>query len=93
MVYEQTLGDDKYTFVEDVESPFSCTIVVKVRENLDRMIARLSNFSLLCLERGESELRLDHHPCQSRKLELTILLCRSFVLCFSRDRTSTPLCR
>lgn len=28
-VYEQTLGDDKYTFVEGVENPFSCTILMK----------------------------------------------------------------
>jgi T-complex protein 1 subunit zeta len=28
-VYEQTLGDDKYTFVEGVDNPFSCTILIK----------------------------------------------------------------
>jgi len=28
-VYEQSLGDDKYTFIEDVENPFSCTILIK----------------------------------------------------------------
>lgn len=28
-VYEQTLGEDKYTFIEDVENPFSCTILMK----------------------------------------------------------------
>jgi len=28
-VYEQTLGEEKYTFVEGVENPFSCTILVK----------------------------------------------------------------
>jgi len=28
-VYEQTLGEEKYTFVEDVENPFSCTILIK----------------------------------------------------------------
>jgi T-complex protein 1 subunit zeta len=28
-VYEQQLGDDKYTFVEDVVNPFSCTILIK----------------------------------------------------------------
>lgn len=27
-VYEQTLGDEKFTFVEDVKNPFSCTILV-----------------------------------------------------------------
>ena len=30
-VYEQTLGDDKYTFLEDTANPTSCTILVKVR--------------------------------------------------------------
>jgi T-complex protein 1 subunit zeta len=28
-VYEQVVGDDKYTFVEDVAHPFSCTILLK----------------------------------------------------------------
>lgn len=29
VVYEQVLGDDKYTFIDGVENPFSCTILVK----------------------------------------------------------------
>jgi T-complex protein 1 subunit zeta len=28
-IYEQVLGDDKYTFIEGVENPFSCTILIK----------------------------------------------------------------
>lgn len=28
-VYEQTLGEDKYTFVEGVSNPFSCSILIK----------------------------------------------------------------
>ncbi|KNB41298.1 hypothetical protein JH06_5651 [Blastocystis sp. subtype 4] len=28
-VYEQTLGEDKYCFVEDVQNPFSCTLLLK----------------------------------------------------------------
>jgi len=28
-VYEQVLGDDKYTFIEGVENPFSCTVLIK----------------------------------------------------------------
>lgn len=28
-VYEQVLGDEKYTFIEGVENPFSCTILIK----------------------------------------------------------------
>lgn len=28
-VYEQTLGEERYTFVEDVEHPQSCTILIK----------------------------------------------------------------
>jgi len=29
VVYEQVLGEDKYTFIEGVENPFSCTILIK----------------------------------------------------------------
>ncbi|EGC31719.1 hypothetical protein DICPUDRAFT_82419 [Dictyostelium purpureum] len=29
LVYEQTLGEEKYTFVEGVQNPFSCTILIK----------------------------------------------------------------
>lgn len=29
LVYEISLGDDKYTFIEGVENPFSCTILIK----------------------------------------------------------------
>ena len=29
VVYEQTLGEEKYTFIEDVVNPFSCTILIK----------------------------------------------------------------
>ena len=29
LVYEHTLGEDKYTFVEDVKHPASCTILIK----------------------------------------------------------------
>jgi len=29
LVYEQTLGDEKYTFVEDVANPFSCTLLIR----------------------------------------------------------------
>mmetsp|Transcript_9051 Transcript_9051/g.18297 ORF Transcript_9051/g.18297 Transcript_9051/m.18297 type:complete len:536 (-) Transcript_9051:1350-2957(-) len=28
-IYEQVLGEEKFTFVEEVENPFSCTILVK----------------------------------------------------------------
>ena len=28
-VYEQVLGDDKFTFIEGVTNPFSCTILIK----------------------------------------------------------------
>ena len=28
-VYEHTLGEDKYTFVEGVKNPHSCTILIK----------------------------------------------------------------
>jgi T-complex protein 1 subunit zeta len=29
LVYEQSLGEDKYTFIDGVENPFSCTILIK----------------------------------------------------------------
>ena len=29
LVYEHTLGEDKYTFIEDVKDPHSVTILVK----------------------------------------------------------------
>jgi len=29
LVYEVSLGDDKYTFIEGVVNPFSCTILIK----------------------------------------------------------------
>lgn len=29
LVYEQNLGEEKYTFIEKVENPFSCTILIK----------------------------------------------------------------
>ncbi|KAA8498648.1 T-complex protein 1 subunit zeta 2 [Porphyridium purpureum] len=28
-VFEQTLGEDKFTFIEDVENPYSCTLLLK----------------------------------------------------------------
>ena len=28
-VYEHVLGEDKYTFVEDVRNPTSCTVLIK----------------------------------------------------------------
>ena len=28
-VYEHTLGEEKYTFIEDVKNPTSCTILIK----------------------------------------------------------------
>jgi T-complex protein 1 subunit zeta len=29
LVYEMSLGEEKYTFVEGVKNPFSCTILIK----------------------------------------------------------------
>jgi T-complex protein 1 subunit zeta len=29
VVYEHTLGDDKFTFIEDVQNPYSCTILIR----------------------------------------------------------------
>jgi T-complex protein 1 subunit zeta len=33
LVYEQTLGDEKYTFVEDVKFPTSCTMLIRGPHN------------------------------------------------------------
>lgn len=30
LVYEHVLGEDKFTFIEDVKNPHSCTILMKV---------------------------------------------------------------
>lgn len=40
-VYEQSLGDDKYTFVEGVKDPFSCTILIKGQN--DHSIAQIKD--------------------------------------------------
>lgn len=29
LVYEHVLGEEKYTFVENVKNPYSCTILIK----------------------------------------------------------------
>ena len=42
-VYEQTLGDEKYTFVEDVKHARSCTILIK-----GRCHSFISPFHCLC---------------------------------------------
>ncbi|MEW5318992.1 MAG: hypothetical protein WDW38_010170 [Sanguina aurantia] len=40
-VYEHTLGDDKYTFIEDVANPHSCTILIKGQN--DHTIAQMKD--------------------------------------------------
>jgi len=40
-VWEETLGDDKYTFIEGVKNPHSCTILVKGQN--DHTIAQLKD--------------------------------------------------
>jgi T-complex protein 1 subunit zeta len=42
LVFEHTLGEEKYTFVEDVPSPRSCTILVK--GPADHTLAQVSSF-------------------------------------------------
>jgi chaperonin GroEL (HSP60 family) len=32
-VYEHVLGEEKYTFIEDVKNPHSCTILIKGKES------------------------------------------------------------
>jgi len=41
LVYEQTLGDDKYTFIEGVKNPHSCTILVQ--GSTDHAIAQMKD--------------------------------------------------
>jgi T-complex protein 1 subunit zeta len=33
LVYEYTLGEEKYTFIEKVKNPFSCTILIRGTHN------------------------------------------------------------
>lgn len=40
-VYEHTLGEDKYTFVEGVRNPLSCTILIKGQN--DHTIAQIKD--------------------------------------------------
>lgn len=40
LVYQQTLGEEKYTFVEKVDNPFSCTILIKGKETLPLPVLR-----------------------------------------------------
>lgn len=35
LVYEHVLGEEKYTFVENVKNPHSCTILIKGRAAFD----------------------------------------------------------
>lgn len=42
-VYEHVLGEEKYTFVEDVQHPTSCTILIKVGQLT--WMARKSKYS------------------------------------------------
>ncbi len=39
-VYEHVLGEEKYTFVEDVAKPTSCTILIKVAARKERQGSR-----------------------------------------------------
>lgn len=34
LVYEHVLGEEKYTFIENVKNPFSCTILIKGKISL-----------------------------------------------------------
>jgi len=45
LVYEHTLGEEKFTFVEDVPHTHSCTILIKGLSSLFGFIL-LSSFSL-----------------------------------------------
>ena len=42
LVYEHTLGEEKYTFVEDVKEPKSVTMLVKGMESSQRMATHVA---------------------------------------------------
>jgi chaperonin GroEL (HSP60 family) len=54
VVYEHTLGEEKYTFVEGVANPFSCTVLIK---------GELYNFTQFKLPRSKQA----HHNTNSRR--------------------------
>ena len=75
-VYEHVLGEDKYTFVEDVRHPTSCTILIKgpadhtlaqikdaIRDGL-RAVKNTLDDGALVLGAGAFEVQ---HPCMLRK--------------------------
>lgn len=56
-VYEHVLGEDKYTFVEDVKNPQSCTILIKGPN--DHTIAQVKGMTGVL---GAVCRRYIHHP-------------------------------
>ena len=70
LVFEHTLGEEKYTFVEDVPSPRSCTILVK--GPADHTLAQVGLLSSLfrfffLVERGRERERGDFEKMNATK--------------------------
>lgn len=47
LVYEHILGEDKYTFVENVKNPHSCTILIKGTVFVASIVKNLHFFFLI----------------------------------------------
>lgn len=52
LVYEHVLGEEKYTFVEDVKNPHSCTILIKVQDAVPDTLLCGPDPNAWCCTRG-----------------------------------------
>ena len=48
LVYEHVLGEEKYTFVENVKNPHSCTILIKCQRVFSRKNGIFSDSTYVC---------------------------------------------
>lgn len=94
LVYEQNLGDDKYTFIEGVENPFSCTILIKgpndysiaqtkdaIRDGL-RAVKNTLEDKAVIPGGGAFEISAHHHLTEYAKTEVSGKT-KLGVLCFA----------
>jgi T-complex protein 1 subunit zeta len=83
LVYEQQLGNDKYTFIEGVENPFSCTSLMKgpndysiaqtkdaIRDGLRSVTNAISDKSV-CPGAGTFEIAAHEHLTQYARKEVS----------------------
>jgi len=79
LVYEHVLGEDKYTFIEDVKNPFSCTILIRgpnkhstmqikdaIRDGL-RAVKNAIEDQCVVPGAGAFELSAHHHMLEFKK--------------------------